>query len=96
MNLPRNRFLFTLIKSICCRLKGFSEQFSYLKKLLYGSPLHALHLSKFYMPPNFETKNLFTKLCINFTQYCPATKERKLTLVNLIVGTAYFVFLAVT
>ena len=82
--------LFTLIKSICCRLKGFSEQFSYLKKLLYGSPPHALHLSTFYTPPNFATQNLFTKLCINLAQYFPATKQCKLTLVYSVVGTTYF------
>ena len=30
-------FWFTLIKSICCRSTGFSQQFSYLTKLLYGT-----------------------------------------------------------
>ena len=51
--------LFTLIQSICCRLKGFSEQFSYLKKLLYGSPAsHPSHLSSFLCRPILRPGNL--------------------------------------
>ena len=69
MVLARNRlrFPFPLIESICCRrLKDFSEQFSYLKKLLYGNSSqnpHASNLS-FFAPSNFE----IWKMCKILTQ----------------------------